>query len=181
VIGIWLKERYERRKDAQAWFEESYIAGGIDPLMTHLASVSNQLIGMRVRVSVNPRSFSPLSFDTVTRVAICLRTVNILGAINALEFFISNTDVNNINVNKLDSEIDQRLDLISDYLEILDDVREEFLLIRVNHKREIYNIATNPKVKALATKLDNRFSKYMRDNSSRPPMQPNNLLKSGTE
>src|SRR5687767_1869697 len=36
VTAIWAKEILEARKNAQSWFEQTYITEGIDPLLAYL-------------------------------------------------------------------------------------------------------------------------------------------------
>src|SRR5437016_13015296 len=44
VSAIWVKELLERRKNAQVWFDETYIRHGIDRLLEYLRLYDVQLV-----------------------------------------------------------------------------------------------------------------------------------------
>jgi hypothetical protein len=44
LIGIWVKNRLDEKHDIQLWFEERYIFGAVEPLLTALRSTQLNLV-----------------------------------------------------------------------------------------------------------------------------------------
>lgn len=74
VIGIWLKERYDRRKAVQSWFDQYYIIEGLDVLIFYVAALRSELVNTMFAIFSRPKCPETLPFEVAARIQTLLNT-----------------------------------------------------------------------------------------------------------
>ena len=155
IIGIYLKEHFDKRTRAQQWFRQTYISDAIDPLIAHFQEIQASLIFR------SNRPFEPLSLSIVTKVTTVVRSPHVLGALITLE-----SDRNTITpAIAADPGISDwstaRTGLLNDYLSILTAIRKELLNTKIVRERDVYQVAEHPRIRELTKRFDAKSEEFL--------------------
>lgn len=146
LASLWLRERLDRRRDTQAWYEDYYVTEGIDRLRSYFMMVELQLIDFYATGSVKNSSLPPVPYESVTRVVSLLDCRGLLGVIALLS--------------RLSKQFQSRAfvwDLIGIVKMVgahLDHISKELSKQKILAKQGIHSLAKVPKLSALRDQLE---------------------------
>lgn len=155
VIGIWLKEWYDRRKAAQSWFEQYYITEGLDVLISHVSALRTELVNTKFALFTRPTAPNRLPFEVAARVQTLLNNDSLNNAydiahkstmdiIEELESGES-AELSKLNTRKVDALSATVLQLHSN----LQQIRKQLLRVNIKNKAEVYRIAKHKDIAPL--------------------------------
>ena len=73
LSAIWIKESFDRRRALQTWYEDQYIRGGIDPLISYFMTMHFALFEYE-NDDWAPKELIHMPIEALTRVQTVLRT-----------------------------------------------------------------------------------------------------------
>jgi ribosomal protein S13 len=167
VIGIWLKEWYDRRKAVQLWFEQYYITEGLDVLISHLSALRAELVNTMFALFAQPTSPSNLPFEVAARVQTLLHTNSLNSAYaiaqKATQHIIDELEATQSpELSKLESQKIEALTTMVDLLlESLQRIRKQLLQVKIRNKAEIYKISDHEKIGILIKVCHSEMMKEM--------------------
>src|SRR6202035_2900016 len=77
IAANWLTHQWSKRKDAQEWYEKTYISEGIDPLIAYFVYLDSRFDDFLYRNKMKKRYISlenidPIPVNALARIAILL-------------------------------------------------------------------------------------------------------------
>ena len=178
VSAIWVKEFLERRKNAQVWFDETYIRHGIDRLLEYLRLYDVQLVLLlhgRDVLLLNDEMSSPtdasgiskpLPIEAMIRVETLLKTTTYTQITSLLpgnvSFFISVPSEKRSKV-----LLTEKITFIRAAYESLVNVRQELLNVSIKRKSQVHSLNQNEILRGLIADFENFSEKYIKNTEIR--------------
>ena len=178
VSAIWVKELLERRKNAQVWFDETYIRHGIDRLLEYLRLYDVQLVLLlhgRDVLLLNDEMSSPtdasgiskpLPIEAMIRVETLLKTTTYTQITSLLpgnvSFFISVPSEKRSKV-----LLTEKITFIRAAYESLVNVRQELLNVSIKRKSQVHSLNQNEILRGLIADFENFSEKYIKNTEIR--------------
>jgi len=182
VAAIWAKEILEARKNAQSWFEQTYVTEGIDPLLAYLRLHDVQLtvlLGTTQTVELqgagkfphvdNISKDVPLNVfpvEALVRVETLLKTREYTAVIATIPEFVRFCS-NIVAEERSFAMVSDKINLIRDAYNSLDAIREELLDAKVNKKKEVRKLHENQSIKASLTQFSRKSQEWNERSSER--------------
>jgi hypothetical protein len=183
VFGIWAKEFFENRKSAQVWYEQAYIAEGIDRLLAYLKIkqiqltrllATRQLIEMKgglpplglkeILPSHEPSEIFPL--ESLVRLEILLKIPDITASVSILNdnvILFRSMPPENRSLALMQSTVTR----LQDTYNHLEELRETLLDIKVKRKSDIHKIKDNQKVITTLANLRRVYEEWLAKTAER--------------
>ncbi|PYS61415.1 MAG: hypothetical protein DMF76_11120, partial [Acidobacteria bacterium] len=174
VSAIWVKEFLERRKNAQVWFDETYIRHGIDRLLEYLRLYDVQLVLLlhgrdvlllndEMSSPTDARGISkPLPIEAMIRVETLLKTTTYTQITSLLpgnvSFFISVPSEKRSKV-----LLTEKITFIRAAYESLVNVRQELLNVSIKRKSQVHSLNQNEILRGLIADFENFSEKYIKN------------------
>jgi len=178
VSAIWVKEFLERRKNAQVWFDETYIRHGIDRLLEYLRLYDVQLVLLlhgrdvlllndEMSSPTDARGISkPLPIEAMIRVETLLKTTTYTQITSLLpgnvSFFISVPSEKRSKV-----LLTEKITFIRAAYESLVNVRQELLNVSIKRKSQVHSLNQNEILRGLIADFENFSEKYIKNTEIR--------------
>ncbi len=160
VVAIWFKEVFEKKKNVQLWFEQTYIIEGIDRLLWYLKTheiyytkllATNETIKLadgRILPYLKLDLLDELPVDAIIKVenlfGTNLYTAITLNLYDELLFF------ENLPAEKRSKAlISDKLGVIRNACKSLTDIRDELLLVKVKKKSDTNRFQGDEKIQAI--------------------------------
>jgi hypothetical protein len=167
VIGICLKEWYDRRKAVQSWYEQYYITEGLDVLISYFSALRSELVNALFALFSRPTCPDRLPFQVRARVQTLLNENAFNGAYDislnltqdVLEDIEASKDGMPSDLNK--QKINVLLSVVSKLNDGLQSVRKELLQTGVTDKAQIYGIAKRKEINDLVAACKDELMKGM--------------------
>lgn len=86
IAANWISVQEQRRKDAQEWYEQTYVTNGIDPLLTYLQSLELNLLKGWGASFIQLPKLEPMPIEALTKIQILLDSsslASIFGMVHA--------------------------------------------------------------------------------------------------
>jgi hypothetical protein len=165
VVGIWLKEVYERKKAAQAWFEQYYITEGLDQFIAHLYALSVATINI-VHPALQAEAVNQLPFTINSRMLTLVGDRKFVRAPFHFRAFHHNlkTMEEAPAGEKLKGVIGEAAGAIEGAAKALEQLRKELLVVSVTTKSDIYGIHDKPTITKLITEIDEEYGGWFSKN-----------------
>jgi hypothetical protein len=141
LCSMWIKERIDRRKAVQDWFEQYYITEGLDPVL-HYLSLSQHFMLMNPRSMENKESLKGFLGDpplqALQRVGDLVQRGKLAGTLGALVFSLAGVrpGEREFTIYHLPAVNNVILDLLVN----LDSLRRHLIGVRVKRKGDIYRL-----------------------------------------
>lgn len=175
VAAIWAKEMLESRKASQNWFEQTYIAEGVDQLLAYLRlsdvllttllhtrqTVELKGVGKFPDIENNLKSMkmSVLPVEALVRVETLLKTRDYTAVVANLAEFIRL--FNNIEPEKRSFEmVSNKADLVRSAYLSLENIRQELLEIKIPTKKAAHKVHKNATINKILRQLSLECSKW---------------------
>jgi len=174
VTAIWTKEHLESRKASQTWFEQSYIAEGIDRLLGYLRlqEIQLALLSVSQTAEVNDGRFSfdhenisknvglnAFPVEALVRIETLLKTRDYVAVISSLPEFIRLIAL--VDPEKRSRALlSDKIALVRQTYQSLLTIREELLGIKVKRKSDIDQIHKNEHIQAALARLSEEHQKW---------------------
>lgn len=152
VIGIWLKEVYERKRTAQLWYEGYYITEGLDPFIAHILTLELLLLDFRFS-DVRPELVR-LDLTVGSRVLTLLGSRRIVAAAYFLESAVEVIKPKEKLTPEDHKKLDPRIDHAQALNDLLGDLRKILLKITITNKAAIYEIRNRSDVARLIASIE---------------------------
>ena len=168
IMGLWAKERFDTKRTAQIWFEQTYITEGIERALSHLKIKQihlTQLLASRRLAQLRPDLLSGMKetilrdeaseafpLESVVRLEILLKIPDITASIVLL-------NQNTLGFGQMMPEqrslvfMEQTITHLEETSKCLGELREALLTLRIKRKSDTYLISTEKKVMAPLAKL----------------------------
>jgi hypothetical protein len=90
ILGIYFKERFDRRRAIQSWYEQQFITEGIDPVLGFVMTAQYQLLDQaKGGVVLSEVECDPLPLDALNRLFTILHTTELTALIMNLNIAIT--------------------------------------------------------------------------------------------
>lgn len=160
VIGIWLKEIFDRRKAAQAWYEEHYVTEALDQYIAHILNLDILLTKRRTLKPHATPQFDLLPSSTQTRVLTLLGDRMVLVLVTFLEYGLTRKNEKEGELTPSENEhFHARIRLCHDLNLLFETLRGQLLKLKIKNKSEIYKICKRPEIASLVVDITNRTNK----------------------
>jgi hypothetical protein len=166
IISLYFKERFDRKKEVQSWFEQQYITKGLDVLLSYI-----QLSSIHLHTKIMKGSEAELDqtglgrppSEAIIRVISLTSYGSITGVMTEIVFTLENVLCKETNSEKLKA-LNELLDSLISYFYVL---RSELRKIALRRKADVYdlwekNAQISAALKVIERDLENALSKYER-------------------
>jgi hypothetical protein len=138
VIGIALKERYDRRRTAQLWYEQYYITEGLDRLISYLMTVEMVIGSIHTNPDLSVLKLEAIPYEAFTRMQILLRRRDFV-PLSMLFTWLPRYKEN--------IKFVEAARLLAHGLQYnFSQLRQELLRLNVYHKSDVYKVAENRRI-----------------------------------
>lgn len=154
VIGLLWRDRIERRNAAQSWYEQTYIAEGLDHIISHLAVLCHAMSeGRRVMTDMQIASLP----SAVSRRLFSFELFDFLSGVETAEAVIIASARNDHPIKLSKDEPGEILAFCVGLAIYADTIRMFLLDKKIKAKSDVYKIARDPKFVALKKELEEHF------------------------
>lgn len=154
IIGLLWRDRIERRNAAQAWYEQTYITEGLDPIISHLAVLCHAMSeGRRVMTDMQ---ITPLP-SAVSRRLFSFQLFDFLSGVETAEAIILASARKEHPIKLSQDESRELLAFCIRLSMSADEIRVFLLNNKVAVKSDVYKIPKDPKFVALIKDLQDNF------------------------
>jgi hypothetical protein len=154
IVGLLWRDRIERRNAAQSWYEQTYIAEGLDVIISHLAVLCHSVSeGRRVMTDMQ---ITPLP-SAVSRRLFSFQLFDFLSGVETAEAVILASARNDHPVELTEDESAELLAFCIGLAIYADTIRVFLLDKTIKVKSDVYKIPRDPKFVALVNDLQNNF------------------------
>lgn len=150
IVGLIWRDRIERRNAAQAWFEQTYVTDGLDLVINHLDALLASLPAA-YQITLAPPVL-PLSPHLVRR-------LQLFGHVRDFARAYGVAEMTFINATRVDTPIQLTTDEVSEIqeycltlLSIGEMLREVFLDINIERKKDVYSLWHDERIQNLIRK-----------------------------
>jgi len=138
VVGIALKEKYDRRRSAQLWYEDYYVTEGLDRLISYLMTVEMVIGSIQTNPDLSALKLEAIPYEAITKMQILLRRRDFV-PLSMLFVWLPRYRNNK-------RFVDAVYTLAHGLQYNLNQLRQELLRLPVHHKSDVYTVADNPRV-----------------------------------
>lgn len=146
VVGIASKERYDRRRAAQLWYEQYYITEGLDRLISYLMTVEILVSNIHTNPDLSVLKLDAIPYEAITRMQVLLRRRDFV------PLSVLFTWLPRYRENPKFVEAVRKLAHGLQYN--FSQLRQELLRLDVHHKSDVYKVADNHRVAAELDKIE---------------------------
>lgn len=156
IATLWWKERNDRKREAQSWFEQQYILECIDPLIAHFIMLEALITDRKYIEQLETEHLSQKTFEHIPN-NIIAKTEALLGS---RIFLVSASFIQHLAMSKDStallngSAVDVCLQLAKQYNVILHDLRKHLLTMRLKKKRDVYEVAGEPSISSVVEQMN---------------------------
>ncbi len=147
AIGSWwLKERFDRRRSAQAWYEENYIIEGVEQLRSYFMTVEMKLVDLYGLGSAKDVALPPVPYEAFTRVVRLTDCRGLLGVAGVL------TRLGTLYHSR--AYVWDCIGIVKMVGAHLDEISRDLSAERIRAKADIHRLAGKPRLSAFREKLE---------------------------
>ena len=146
VVGIALKERYDRRRSAQLWYEEYYVTEGLDRLISYLMTVEMVIGNIQTNPDLSALKLEAIPYEAITRMQILLRRRDFVPLSMLFAWLPRYRNSKRF--------VDAVYILAHGLQYNLNQLRQELLRLAVHHKLDVYKVANNRRVAAELVRIE---------------------------
>ncbi len=137
IIGLIWRDRIERRNVAQSWYEQTYIAEGLDILIAHLRALQYSSIPAK-RVILS-ETVPPLPPSVIGRLHILVPSTEFFWACETVESVLAITKGKH-RIVLTPKELNELHVFISNLLLLAEKIRVALLDVAIQSKKEVYSV-----------------------------------------
>lgn len=146
VVGIALKEAYDRKRTAQLWYEQYYITEGLDRLISYVMTVEMAIPNLHYNPDLSVLTPQAVPYEAITKMQIILQRRDFV-PLSMLFTWLPRYRHN--------AEFVNAVGILAHGLQYdFSQLRQELLRLDVHSKSDVYKIVDNRSVVARLAKIE---------------------------
>lgn len=139
--GIWVETKITEQRNAEAWFYETYVTNGVDPILNYVKNITYLMASTRGMKSEDVSNLPLVSYKEIPVVAIT-RVSDLLGD-EIFEYAL--TEISNETLIDL-MRVDRMAGTIQPLKDSLMELKDDLLKMEIPSKRYVYDLSSSEQI-----------------------------------